>query len=60
MFVRADNTLRIPSYELYGIGARYKRMMGDQQFTFRMNVYNLLNEDYWTTAQLGSDRTLFT
>ena len=49
MFVNSSNTLKIPSYELYGIGARYKRMIGDQQFTFRMNIDNLLDEDYWTT-----------
>ena len=57
-FVRADNTLKIPSYELYGIGARYKRTIGDQQFTFRMNVDNLLDEDYWI-ADVGFDNFLY-
>ena len=45
-YIRSDKTVKIPSYELYAIGARYKRMMSDQQFTFRMHVDNLLNEDY--------------
>ena len=48
-YIKNDNSLDIPSYELYGLGARYKRTMGDKEFTFRINVDNLLNEDYWTT-----------
>ena len=47
-YIRVDNSLKIPSYELYGLGARYKRAIGDKQFTFRMNIDNLLNKDYWT------------
>ena len=48
-FIRNDNSLKIPSYQLYGLGARYQRMLGDKQFTLRMNIDNLLNEDYWDT-----------
>ena len=50
MFVNTDNTLRIPSYELYSIGARYKRMLGDQQLTLRMNIDNLFNKNHWLTT----------
>ena len=63
-YVRTDNTVDIPSYELYGIGARYKQMIGDQQFTLRVNVDNLLNKDYWNTfiaydiLYLGSPRRI--
>ena len=46
-FIRNDNSLKVPSYQLYGIGARYKRMIGDKEFTLRMNINNLLDEDYW-------------
>ncbi len=54
-FVRADNSLKIPSYELYSLGARYQRTLGDKEFTFRVNVDNLLDEDYWTTfAGIGN------
>ena len=53
-YVRTDNSLKTPSYELYGVGARYKRTIGDQQFTFRMNIDNLLNKDYWNTATDGN------
>ena len=48
-YAKADNSLKIPSHELYGIGARYKRTIGDQQFILRMNIDNLLNKDYWNT-----------
>ena len=63
-YIRNDNSLKIPSYELYGIGARYKRMIGDQQFTFRMNIDNLLGKDYWITESgfgdlyLGAPRSI--
>ncbi len=32
------------------IGARYERKIGDQQFTLRMNIDNLFNEDYWVNG----------
>ena len=52
-YVRNDNILKTSSYELYGIGARYKRMIGDRQLTFRINIDNLLDEDYWTVFVNG-------
>ena len=62
LFVNTENTLRIPSYELYGIGARYKRMMGDQQFTFRVNIDNLFNKNHWLNSgkfsYLGMPRSI--
>ena len=48
-FMRNDNTLKIPAYQLYGIGARYQRTLGDKAFTLRLNIDNLLDEDYWNT-----------
>ena len=48
-FVRTDNSLKIPSYQLYGLGARYQRTLGDKAFTLRLNINNLLGEDYWNT-----------
>ena len=64
-FIRADNSLKIPSYQLYGLGARYQRTLGDKAFTLRVNVDNLLNEDYWTSNAnlddyifLGSPRSI--
>ena len=63
-YVRTDNSVKIPSYELYSIGARYTRALGDQQLTLRMNIDNLFNKDYWTTffgnnfLSLGSPRRI--
>ncbi len=57
-YVRNDNSLKIPSYELYSLGARYQRTLGDKEFTLRMNINNLLDEDYWTTAT-GAANTLY-
>ena len=63
-YIKNDNSLKVPSYELYGIGARYKRMIGDQQFTFRMNIDNLLSKDYWIVESgfgdlyLGAPRSI--
>ena len=57
-FIRADNSLKIPSYELYGLGARYKRTLGDKAFTLRLNIDNLFDEDYWI-AYTGIDNWLY-
>ncbi len=46
-FIRTDNSLKIPAYQLYGLGARYQRTLGDKAFTLRLNINNLLGEDYW-------------
>ena len=48
-FIRNDNSLKIPAYQLYGLGARYQRTLGDKAFTLRLNIDNLLDEDYWNT-----------
>ncbi len=46
-FVSTDNIPKIPAYQLYGLGARYQRTLGDKAFTLRLNIDNLLGEDYW-------------
>ena len=58
-YIRVDNSLKIPSYELYAIGARYKQSIGDQQFTFRMYIDNLLNKDYWNTFAASHNGNLY-
>ena len=55
---RSDNKVRAPSYELYSIGAHYTRTMGNQKFTFRANVNNLFDKDYWT-GFAGDDNYLY-
>ncbi len=57
-FVRTDNSLKVPAYQLYGLGARYQRTLGDKAFTLRLNINNLLGEDYWI-AWAGLDNYLF-
>ena len=57
-YVRSDNTVDIPSYQLYGIGARYQRTLGDKAFTLRLNIDNLFDEDYWIPF-LGFDNFLY-
>ncbi len=57
-FVRTDNSLKIPAYQLYGLGARYQRTLGDKAFTLRLNINNLLDEDYWNTIP-GSSGLLY-
>ena len=58
-FIRADNSLKIPSYELYSLGARYQRTLDGKAFTLRLNMDNLLNKDYWNTDfSLGAPRSI--
>ena len=57
-FVRTDNIPKIPAYQLYGLGARYQRTLGDKAFTLRLNINNLLGEDYWI-AWAGYNNFLF-
>ena len=49
-FTRRDNSVKVPAYQLYGLGARYQHSIGDRQFTLRMNVDNLLDKDYWSSS----------
>ena len=57
-FIRNDNSLKIPAYQLYGLGARYQRTLGDKAFTLRLNIDNLLDDDYWNTIT-GFGNTLY-
>ena len=49
-FIRPDNSLKVPAYQLYGLGARYQHTIGDRQFILRMNIDNLLDKDYWSNS----------
>ncbi len=62
-FVSTDNSLKVPAYQLYGLGARYQRTLGDKAFTLRLNIDNLFNEDYWNIPAgnylyLGAPRSI--
>ena len=49
-FIRPDNSLKVPAYQLYGLGARYQHTIGDRRFILRMNIDNLLDKDYWSNS----------
>lgn len=66
-FLDAANTMEVPSWTRYDIGARYLVDMGSQRVTLRATVENLTDEDYWVSAGgypnssylvLGMPRTL--
>jgi iron complex outermembrane receptor protein len=57
------NTLHIPGWNRFDAGARYATRIGGKPVTFRMNVENLLDKNYWGTSTagylfVGSPRTL--
>lgn len=58
-YVVTDNSLKIPSYELYSVGARYTASLGGQDIVLRANIDNLFNENYWTTF-VGVGNLLYT
>lgn len=51
--VNATNTLRIPSWNRFDAGARYATRIGSKPVTFRLNVENLFDKDYWGVATAG-------
>jgi iron complex outermembrane recepter protein len=55
-YVKTDNSLSIPSYELYSVGARYVTAIADKEVTFRANIDNLFNEKYWETFVASGNR----
>ncbi|MGE4559953.1 MAG: TonB-dependent receptor [Desulfobulbus sp.] len=60
-WVNDINTLSIPSVITGDVGMRYQRKLFGRDATFRFNVNNVTDEDYWTTKggsmlYLGSPR----
>lgn len=47
------NTLHIPGWNRFDAGARYATRLGGKPVTFRMNVENLFDKDYWGTSTAG-------
>ncbi|MBP2637844.1 MAG: fatA 3 [Firmicutes bacterium] len=59
------NTVKIPSWVRYDIGARYKTVINKIPVTYRLSVENLFNKYYWAGCSsndgivtLGSPRTV--
>lgn len=49
-YVNNGNTLEIPSWTRFDMNARYVTELYDYPVTFRANIENLTDEDYWETA----------
>lgn len=47
-FVSDTNLAKIPSWVRYDAGMQYKTLMQGNPATFRLNVENLLNKNYWS------------
>jgi len=45
--LRPDNSLEVDAYTLARLGATYDTRVGGQAVTFRANINNLLNKEYW-------------
>ncbi len=48
--VNAANTLAIPDWRRFDIGARYVALVGDTPLTLRANVDNVANRRYWASS----------
>lgn len=62
VYFNAANTLRVPSWTRYDVGARYRTKVMGKSVVFRANVENLFNSDYWlvsgTYATVAAPRTV--
>lgn len=47
------NTLSIPTWNRFDLGARYKFNVSEKDITLRANVENVANKDYWASANNG-------
>ncbi|OJX02312.1 MAG: TonB-dependent receptor [Burkholderiales bacterium 70-64] len=59
----AANTLKVPSWNRFDVGARYAARLGGKPVLFRLSVENLLDKDYYGVSTfgylfLGTPRTL--
>ncbi len=60
----AANTLKVPSWDRYDLGAKYRFKAGATPVVIRANVENLLDDGYWQTASyydgltIGAPRTV--
>lgn len=66
-YVNNSNTLQTASYELVNLGASYRVPLGKNQLTYRAEISNLFDKNYWIAASsnvvsnalvIGAPRTL--
>ncbi|MEQ1105121.1 TonB-dependent receptor [Acinetobacter ursingii] len=46
-YLNSTNTLKLPDYTIFDLGASYKVKVGGVDTTFRANVDNVANKKYW-------------
>jgi len=63
-YINNTNTIKIPGWVRYDLGARYKTMINKTPVTYRFSVENLFDRQYWAGsfsmegfATLGGPRT---
>lgn len=56
-YLNSANTLEIPSWTRVDAGARYITQIAGKKTTFRANVTNLFDEDYWAGPYHGEGYT---
>ena len=49
-YVNETNTLSIPSWTRFDLGARYVTTVAEQVVTLRARVDNVTDRDYWSSA----------
>jgi len=47
------NTLRLPTWNRFDVGARYGFKVAEKDVILRVNVENIANKDYWASANGG-------
>ncbi|QLF93324.1 TonB-dependent receptor [Pseudomonas sp. ABC1] len=63
-YIDQANSAHLPAWTRFDFGARYVTDIGDQQVTFRANLQNAFNRNYWSGVSqwsafsLGAPRTL--
>jgi len=53
----SDNTLTVPSYTVYDLGARYEIKLSGHPTTFNLSIQNLTDKVYWAST-MGDPRTI--
>jgi iron complex outermembrane receptor protein len=49
-YVNTSNTLELDPWTRVDVSARYESSIAQQDVTWRLNITNLMNEDYWASA----------
>lgn len=62
-YLDTGNTLQVPGYTIYNLGASYSVPMEGHRLTYRAELNNVANRDYWVasaanTLEVGAPRSL--